>query len=113
MRALIDGDDARLLGPAGSDHLGSERLGGELLFEFKQGLQSMGLVRILPEAHLLHPQPLNLFLQLAVLLAHPAQVGVIVPAVAEEMPSGNKQFFDRSESCDGPDANQPCAASAA
>ena len=99
-------NDARLFAATGADHLRGRRLRDELFFESEQGLQAVRLLSILTQPDLLQLQFLNLLLQIAVFLPHPAQIQIIVPHTADTALQPDNRLFQRSDRRDRPDADQ-------
>src|SRR5438105_15530242 len=96
----------RLLAAAGADDLRGQGLMDEFLAKSQKRLQPLGLLGIFFQPHLLHAQTLDFRLQVTVLLAHPMQINIVVPGVAEEMSGTDKRPLKGSDGIDRPDANE-------
>src|SRR5579859_3256033 len=86
---------ARQLRAARSNDLRRNRLRNKMLLEIKQRLQAASLSSILLHSGLLDAQLLILLAQLAVFPPQPANIEVVVPALAEPVPGGDKDPLNR------------------
>ena len=69
----------------------------ELFLEPQQRLQAARLLRIFGRAHLLQAHALDFLFQIAIFLAHPAQIEVVVPETADAALAPDDAFFQRSD----------------
>ena len=82
-RALVDIEDARLVAAAGADGLRGNGLVDVFLLEVQQGLQPLSLAGIFKQSGLFQAQPVDGLLQILVLLAHVAQVDIVLPTAGD------------------------------
>ena len=77
-----------------------------MFFEGQQDLQAPRLGGIVGKTHLLQPHVLDLFLKLAVLGAHAAQIKIVVPETAAAILGPDHGAFEGSNRIHRPNADQ-------
>ena len=104
--ALVDVEDAGLVAAAGTDGLCGNRLVDVFLLEAVERLETLALVGVFKQCRLLEAETVDGFLQVLVLLAHMAQIDVVLPEVFDAEFGGVNEFFRRGDDRIGPQADE-------
>ena len=105
--AFVNGENLRLVGTAGPDDLGRQRLIEIFLLEIEHGLQAMPLARIFKQCSLFQAETVHRILQVLVLLANVAQVDIVLPETEDAGLRVLHHAFDGRNHGVGPQADEP------